>query len=86
VSQLFNCVDNKNTLFWFWLFSSMRLKLNASKTELIWFNRHPTSTTVMLHTFFRLGLDCYIKPADVVRDLGVLLDGTLSIKHQISSI
>src|SRR5688572_28139379 len=64
----------------------MRLKLNASKTELIWFNRHPTPTTDLLHTVLNLGPDCSIKPVDVVRDLGVLLDNTLSMKNQISSI
>ena len=62
---------------------SMCLKPNASKTKLIWFNRHPTSTTDMLHTVLNLGPDCSMKPADVVRDLGVLLNNTLSLKYQI---
>ena len=33
------------------------------------------------HTVLNLGPDCSIKSADVVRDLGVLLDNTLSLKQ-----
>jgi len=55
----------------------MRLKLNASKTQLICFNRLMTPTTDIPHTVLNLGPDCSIKPSDVVRDLGVLLDNTL---------
>src|SRR6218665_2018182 len=66
--------------------ASMRLKLNASKTELIWFNRLLTPATEIPHTILNLGPDCSIKPSDVVRDLGVLLDNTLSLKFQIASI
>src|SRR6218665_1153724 len=64
----------------------MRLKLNASKTELIWFNRLLTPATDIPHTVLNLGPDCFIKPSDVVRDFGVLLDNTLSLKCQIASI
>jgi hypothetical protein len=64
--------------------ASMRLKLNASKTELIFFYRHLLPNS--LDTVLNLGPDCSIKPADVVRDLGVLLDNSLSMKNQISSI
>src|SRR6218665_112502 len=66
--------------------ASMRLKLNASKTELIWFNRLLTPATDIPHTVLNRGPDCSIKPADVVRDLGVLIDNTLSLKFQIASI
>ena len=59
--------------------ASMHLKLNASKTELIWFNRLLTPATDIPHTVLNLGPDCSIKPTDVVRDLGVLLDNTLSL-------
>lgn len=64
----------------------MRLKLNASKTELIWFNRHPMPSCDILHSVLNLSPDCSIKPAEFVRDLGVLLDSALSMKNQISSI
>src|SRR6218665_499445 len=40
----------------------------------------------MLPTLLNIGPDCSIQPADVVRDLGVLLDNTLSMKYQISFI
>jgi len=76
----------------YWLVSlnawcaSMRLKLNASRTELIWFNRLLPPTTDIPHTVLNLGPDCSIKPSDVVRDLVVLLDNTLSLKFQIASI
>ena len=63
--------------------ASMRLKLNASKTELIFFYRHLLPNS--LDTVLNLGPDCSIKPADIVRDLGVLLDNSLSMKNQISS-
>ena len=66
--------------------ASMRLKLNASKTELIWFYRNPLPNSQLFHTVLNLSPDCSIKPADVVRDLGVLLDNSLSMKTHISSI
>jgi len=66
--------------------ASMRLKLNASKTELIWFYRNPLPNSQLFHTVLNLSPDCSIKPADVVRDLGVLLDNSLSMKTHISNI
>jgi|SRR6218665_842206 len=77
--DIFNAKSGLFTCF------AMRLKFNALKTELIWFNRHLTPTIDLLHTILNLGPDCSVKPADV-RDLGVLLDKTLSMKYQISSI
>src|SRR6218665_719633 len=59
----------------------MLLRLNLSGS-----NCHPTSTTDVLHTVLNLGPDCSIKLADVVCDLGFLLDSMLSMKHQISSL
>ena len=61
----------------------MHLKLNAAKTELIWFSRHPN-----LPTDLSLNLDftCSIYPNDVVRDLGVFLDSKLSMKNHIASV
>jgi len=61
----------------------MHLELNASKTELIWFSRLLTPATDMPHTALNLGPDCSIKPADDVRDLGVIFDNrpTLSLKY-----
>src|SRR6218665_2536433 len=45
-----------------------------------------TPTTDIPHTVLNLGPDCSINPSDVVCDLGVLLDNTLSLKSQIASI
>jgi len=42
--------------------------------------------TDIAHTVLNLGPNCSIRPADVIRDLGVLLDNTLSLKFQIASI
>src|SRR6218665_3402510 len=64
----------------------MPLKLNASKTELPWFNRLLTPATDIPHIVLNLGPDCSIKPSDVVRELVVLLDNTLSLKFQIASM
>src|SRR6218665_1506416 len=66
--------------------SSMHFKFNASKTELIWFNRLLPPATDTPHTVLNLCPDCSLKPLDVVRDLGVFLDNTLSLKFQIASI
>ena len=62
----------------------MRLKLNASKTELIWFSnlakeKQPNFTV-------KIDDNCIIEPSDVVRDLSVLLDNKLSMIHHISSV
>ena len=64
--------------------ASMRLKLNASKTELIWFfnlakEKQPNFT-------MKIDDNCVIEPSDIVRDLGVLLDNKLSMTHHISSV
>ena len=63
--------------------SSMRLKLNASKTELIWFTRRTKNDNDFAE---QIDKDCCIQPSDVVRDLGVFLDNTLSMTNHISSV
>ena len=66
--------------------ASMRLKLNTSKTELIWFDRrsgsHPDLNTLSL----QLDKTCSIRPSTVVRDLGVLLDSKLSMSNHVNSV
>ena len=62
----------------------MRLKLNTSKTELIWFDRQPkphASKTVDMN--IHIDANCVLHPADVVRHLGVLLDSQLSMNNHI---
>ena len=60
--------------------ASMRLKLNASKTELIWFSNLAKEKQPKIND------NCVIEPSDVVRDLGVLLDNKLSMTHHISYV
>ena len=66
--------------------ASMRLKLNASKTELIWFDRRSQPNLNLETLSLRLTDTCSIQPSKVVRDLGVLLDSKLSMSNHISSI
>ena len=63
--------------------SSMHLKLNANKTELIWFTRRTKNDNDLA---VQIDKDCCIQPSDLVRDLGVLLDNTLSMTNHISSV
>ena len=66
--------------------ASRRLQLNPAKTEVIWFGtaanlRKIKSTDLALH----VGSDD-IKPVNVVRDLGVILDQELSMKQHINKV
>jgi len=66
--------------------ASIRLQLNPSKTEFIWFGtRH---SLAKLPTEWRSLTICssVIQCADVVRDLGVLLDSVLSMQSHISKV
>jgi hypothetical protein len=64
--------------------ASMRLKLNTSKTELIWFDRRSGSHSDLKTLSLQLDETCSIQPSTVVRDLGVLLDSTLSMSHHVN--
>ena len=66
--------------------ASRRLQLNPAKTEVIWFGtaanlRKIKSMDLALH----VGSDD-IKPVNVVRDLGVILDQELSMKQHINKV
>jgi len=52
----------------------MRLKLNASKTELIWLDRHANRSIQTLNINLDVDANCIINPVALARDLGVLLD------------
>jgi len=66
--------------------SSRRLQLNTDKSELIWFGSRQILEKVS-GSDLTLQLDSDIlKPVDVVRDLGVLLDTELSMKQHITRI
>jgi len=67
-------------------YASRRLQLNASKTELIWFGTR-TSLRRLSYADRTLTIDSMdVQPSDVVRDLGVLLDSKLTLKHQVNRI
>ena len=81
VDRLQKCVEAARA----WC-ASRRLQLNSLKTELIWFGTRGSlcklSNTM---TCLRVGGDV-IKPAAVVRNLGVLLDSEMSMKQHIEQV
>src|ERR1043165_330880 len=64
----------------------MRLKLNATKTELIWFDRRSRPDDDKQIKSLHLESNCIILPSDVVRDLGLLLDSSPNMPQHISSV
>ena len=79
IERLQQCVEE--ILRWC---ASRRLQLNPGKTEVIWFGtaanlRKIKSTDLALH----VGSDV-VKPVNVIRDIGVLLDQALSMKQHKS--
>jgi len=66
--------------------ASRRLQLNASKTELIWFGSRSSLSRLKLEDrTLEIGATV-VKPTDVVRDLGVLLDSELTMKRHVSKM
>ena len=60
------------------------LKLNGDKTEIMLFHpRHkePSSGTISINVE-----GCVVTPKDKVRNLGVLFDTTMNMKHQVNSV
>src|SRR6218665_1247089 len=64
----------------------MRLKLNTTKTELLWFGRRSQSNLGLKTLSLQLNDSCSIQPSNVVRDLGLLLDSKLSMSMHIGSV
>jgi hypothetical protein len=65
---------------------SRRLQLNASKTELIWFgSRYSFAKLTESESSLSLG-NGVIKPATVIRDLGLLLDSEMPMKQLIAKV
>ena len=73
------CVEDVMT----WM-ASNRLKLNSSKTEIIWFGSAPRLGTCSTRPISIAG-DA-IRPVNSVRNLGVIFDSTLSFKLHVSSV
>jgi hypothetical protein len=67
--------------------ASRRLQLNAAKTEIAWFGSRTNLRNIAENEArcLQIGADV-IKPVDVVRDLGVLLDSELSMKQHVAKI
>ena len=66
--------------------ASMRLRLNPTKTELIWFHRNKHPAHALNNQCLQLDPNCIITPVNTVRDLGVLLDSSLNLKAHITSV
>jgi hypothetical protein len=73
------CVAEINT----WM-ASNRLKLNPSKTELIWLGSSRRLKHCPMDDLLIAGVT--IKPSTHVRDLGVMIDGGLSMDTQIAHL
>ena len=66
--------------------ASMRLRLNPTKTELIWFHRNNHPAHPLNNQCLQLDSNCIITPVNTVRDLGVLLDSSLNLRAHITSV
>jgi len=64
--------------------SSNRLKLNAEKTEFIWLGTRQQMAKVAVSPL--QVKDQLITPLDKVRDLGVIIDGELSMDQHIRNV
>jgi hypothetical protein len=67
--------------------ASRRLQLNPTKSEIAWFGSHANLSRIANDDACSLmiGADT-IKPSDVVRDLGVLLDSELTMKQHVGKV
>jgi len=64
--------------------SSNRLKLNAEKTEFIWLGTHQQMAKITLSPL--QVKDQLITPLDKVRELGVIIDGELSMDQHVRNV
>jgi len=79
VARLLSCVRDLQERA-----GSCRLRLNASKRQLIWFgSRSSLSRLKPEDRTLEIGATV-VKPTDVVRDLGVLLDSELTMKRHVN--
>ena len=79
--KLVSCIHEIQT----WC-ASMHLRLNPTKTELIWFHRNNHTAHPINNQCLQLDPNCMITPVNTVRDLGVLLDSSLNMKAHITSV
>ena len=80
--RLETCVESLRD----WCYSR-RLQLNPDKTELIWFGSRANLVKLRQLDVMSLNLcSVAVEPVDSVRDLGVILNGELSMQGHISKI
>jgi hypothetical protein len=70
------------------LCASRRLQLNPTKFEIAWFGSRANLRRIADDDArcLRISADTVIKPVDVVRNLGVLLDSELTMKQHVNKI
>ena len=79
LARLSSCIDDLAQSF-----ASLRLQLNPSKTEFIWFASHSNLPKIPDNCQSIRICESTVRSTDTVRDLGVFLDSELSMKHHIS--
>ena len=79
VSRISTAIDHIGR----WM-NANRLRLNASKTQFIWLGTRQQLARINISNIQLHSAVVHID--DVVKDLGILLDGTLSMEDQVSSI
>lgn len=79
LARLSSCIDDLAQSF-----ASLRLQLNPSKTEFIWFASHSNLAKIPDNCQSIRIRESIVRSTDTVRDLGVFLDSELSMKHHIS--
>jgi len=79
----FECVHQRPDLV-AWC-ASRRLKLNASKTELIWFGSRTTLSKLATDRSVTVG-SVDVQLTDIVRNIGVLLDSELTVKQHVNRV
>jgi len=79
VARLSSCIDYLAKSY-----ASLRLQLNPSKTEFIWFGSHTNLLKIPSSSRPLQVCDSLVDYSEVVRDLGVFFDSEMSMKHHIS--
>ena len=79
MARMSNCVESVAS----WM-SSNRLRLNPSKTELIWLGTSRRLQHCAGLTMSVCGAD--VRPVECVRDLGVLIDSNMTLLNHVNSV
>ena len=79
VARLSSCIDYLAKSY-----ASLRLQLNPSKTEFIWFGSRTNLLKIPSSSRSLQVCDSVVGCSEVVRDLGVFFDSEMSMKHHVS--